>query len=332
MPVDELLQMLTYRRPHGSSGEKTFINKYLEPLGIESLGLLPDQTGPAAYAKVVPMPDGTVSRTLFSCHTDTVHRDDARQGVVYDSEKQTVYKTDGTPLGADDGAGVWLLMQMVRAGVPGTYMFHRGEERGGIGSSHIAAHHAPYLNNYDRAIAFDRKATFSIITHQAYDRCCSETFATNLADRLNDLMPNDAFAPDDSGIFTDTANYTKDIAECTNVSVGYYSEHTEKELLDVAFLVRLAEVCIKLNWEGLPTERKPGEVEASRWPFDDDVWNTGRGLTKLDRDARFAPVTVEEYLSMDESGLEELCWENPESAVELLMDLKGYFKEEVNSN
>ena len=327
LPTHELLQMLTYRRPHGSSGEKMFIDKYIKPLGVNPIGLIGETLGyvgdPAAYYKVIMMPDGTVSRTMFSCHTDTVHQDDTMQQVIYDPTKQTVYKTDGAPLGADDGAGMWLMMQMIRAGVPGTYMFHRGEERGGIGSSHIAAHHTPMLKGYDRAIAFDRKATFSIITHQACGRCCSESFATNLSDRLNDLMPDDAFAPDNGGIFTDTANYTDDIAECTNVSCGYYNEHTERELLDVAFLVRLTEACIQLDWEKLPVVRTPGEREVvAGWPWADDF---GHRRFKDD-----VVVTVEEYLGMSEDDIDDMCWDSPEAASTLLAELKGYFVAETN--
>jgi hypothetical protein len=178
------------------------------------------------------------------------------------------------------------------------------------------------LKEYDRAIAFDRKATFSIITHQAHGRCCSETFASNLSDRLNDLMPDDAFAPDDGGLFTDTANYVDDIAECTNVSCGYYNEHTERELLDVAFLVRLTKACIQLDWENLPVVRTPGEREEGKWPFGDD-W----GGRYLDPHAKHEPVTLEEYLAMSEDELDGMCWDSPESAVELLMELKQYFNE-----
>jgi hypothetical protein len=43
-------------------------------------------------------------------------------------------------LGADDAAGVWLLCEMIRAGIPGLYVFHRNEERGGRGAEFFAKH------------------------------------------------------------------------------------------------------------------------------------------------------------------------------------------------
>ena len=39
-------------------------------------------------------------------------------------------------------AGIWLLLEMIDAGVPGVYALHYGEERGGVGSSGLAEHHA----------------------------------------------------------------------------------------------------------------------------------------------------------------------------------------------
>lgn len=63
--------------------------------------------------------------------------------------------------------------------------------------------------------------------------------------------------PSARGIFTDTANYTHLIPECTNVSVGYYHEHTKDEALDLDYLRELSEKVIEVDWEDLPTTREP---------------------------------------------------------------------------
>jgi hypothetical protein len=74
--------------------------------------------------------------------------------------------------------------------------------------------------------------------------------------------------PDDGGIFTDTANYTHLIPECTNVACGYDGAHTSAEYLDVEYLVKLASALIAVDWETLPTVRDVAEVDPiSDWGY-----------------------------------------------------------------
>ncbi len=203
----------------------------------------------------------TNSTTLFSCHLDTVHVTFGSREVVT-SDTNIISSGDGTPLGADDGAGVWLLMEMIDAGVPGTYVFHVGEEKGGIGSKWMSDNRPEILTKFKRAIAFDRKGAYDVITHQAWGRCCSNKFAEALAEELNSCLPDEhAFMmPSDGGIYTDTAEYTTLIPECTNVSCGYQNEHTVNETLDLDFLIVLRDACLKAKWEALPVERDVNDV------------------------------------------------------------------------
>jgi len=41
---------------------------------------------------------------------------------------------------------------------------------------------------------------------------------------------------DDGGVYTDSAEFVDIIEECTNLSVGYFSEHTTSEKQDIDFL------------------------------------------------------------------------------------------------
>ncbi len=218
--IDRLLDMLTYCRPHDSEGEMAFVEKFVIPYDPEVF-LDPVTTQRIAY--VLKIGDTPV---LWSCHVDTMHPNNApvRQDIKYDEECGMVYKDDKMPLGADNGAGVWLLLEMIDAGVPGTYIFHRGEERGGIGSSSMAANYEEFLAQYKWAIAFDRRGTGDIITEQMVGKTASDTFALAMADMLNKAGMD--YAPCPNGTFTDTANYAYIIPECTNVSVGYDSEAT----------------------------------------------------------------------------------------------------------
>ncbi len=257
---EELHCMLQFRRPHDGLGEGSFLSAFLYPHDLSMFTGEDDE--PLAYLLTVPNPDGTPSTTLFSCHVDTVHHDDNMQKVQYDPGMELFYKDDGEPLGADDGAGVWLMLCMYRAGVPGSYVFHRGEEKGGTGSRGMARHHTEWLKRHTHAIAFDRRGETSVITHQRMgSKGCSNNFAEALAARLN-LDGTLRFKPDDSGLFTDTANYFDLISECTNVSCGYAHEHSEHETLDWNFLSALRDVVIKPEiWAGLPSLREPGDTE-----------------------------------------------------------------------
>jgi len=247
-----LHRMLQWRRPHDSLVEDLWTWRLLRPYS-------PIAFDDSAYVIEVTHPDGTYPTTLFSCHVDTVHREEGKQRIRYDAKAQVYYKDDGAPLGADDGAGVWLLLEMIDARVPGVYVFHRGEECGGIGSSDIARNHSDFLANFKRAVAFDRRGTSDVITHQGFGRCCSDEFAEALSGQLNNLGL--LYMPCDSGVFTDTANYTDIIPECTNVSCGYDHEHTGGETLHLPSLFALRDALLAVDWEALPTHRDPSVVE-----------------------------------------------------------------------
>lgn len=200
-------------------------------------------------------------RTLFVAHVDTVHR---KEGPNKIKQTSTHWYADGAALGADDGAGVAMLAHLLHANVHAYYIFTQGEECGGIGATWLAKHDADLLSEFDRAIAFDRRGIDSVITHQGRGRCCSDVFADALSDALNaDLTL--MYLPDNTGVYTDTAEFIEVIPECTNVSVGYYSEHSDKESLDIIHFQALADRVALIDWDSLPTDRDPTVVEVMDW-------------------------------------------------------------------
>lgn len=228
-------------------------------------------------------------QTLFTAHVDTVHRED---GVNYFKQNGDFLHASGSVLGADDGAGVAILLHLIDNCIPGYYIFFQGEEKGGIGSRYLASNDFELLCDFQRAIAFDRKDVFSVITHQGYGRCASDKFANALADELNDITPSFMYVPDDTGIYTDTAEFTHIIPECTNISVGYFNEHTQNEKLDLRHLSDLAETLVKVNWDELPVERDPAIVEEKTYYYDYSNYNqakttklTEKDLTDLNEEA-----------------------------------------------
>lgn len=149
-------------------------------------------------------------------------------------------------LGADDGAGIWLMLNMIEAKVPGRYIFHRDEEIGGFGSRHIRDNEPNLLDGISHAIAFDRRGTGSVITHMLYERCCSDRFARSLC-RVLDMR----HSLDDSGGFTDVTQYADLIPECTNISVGYMNEHQTSEKLNYFYLHTLRDKLLAVSWSAL---------------------------------------------------------------------------------
>ena len=240
--LSTLFDILSVKRPYGGMGDERIIEQYLD--------VIPKMQKDGFGNRILTV--GKHPSVMFSCHTDTVHRGEGTNALFLDEARQEVFNTDGSCLGADDGAGMWLMLQMIKAGKRGLYVFHRGEECGGLGSDWIAGHTPELLDGIKYCIALDRKGDTSVITHQFSGEGCSNTFAVALSGALGM-----GFEPDPTGIFTDSDNYTHIIPECTNLSVGYYSEHTAGELLDYGFLQRLSDKLRRISFETLPVERDP---------------------------------------------------------------------------
>lgn len=318
----DLIQIHTYARNHGEKAVDEFVERFITSRYADAQ-FIHNEAGKPMAVYICTDPE---SRTMFSAHVDTVHSYGGRQFVAYDDSMGLLMKPTnqrkgwGDCLGADDGAGVWLLLQMLEFGVKGTFVFHYGEEKGGIGSAYIAKAHSDFLQKFDRAIAFDRKGTQDVITHQGMGRCCSNEFAGALAAEIN-LQGSLTMRPDDGGIFTDTANYIDDIPECTNLSCGYESAHSDAEYLDVEFLYGLRDALVAVEWEALPTKRDPAVIEGWNYGFE-----TSHKPTSLKNYAGdYIEMEVDEILGMKYG--EMLKWVKtahraPEDIAEVLFEMK----------
>ena len=76
-----------------------------------------------------------------------------------------------------------------------------------------------------------------------------DTVAASMAKQLNQNEETFKYKNDPTGIYTDSAQFTRIYPECTNISVGYKSEHTFSEQQDIAHLELLAKACCQVNWE-----------------------------------------------------------------------------------
>jgi len=237
---ETFLNLTTRTYPHGT--EKDLFHLLPSNLQTDEFGNL--------YIEIGDKPS-----TMFTSHLDTATfqlRD------VIHQEIGNIIRTDGSSiLGADDKAGVTIMMYMIEKNVPGLYYFFLGEEVGCIGSRKLATKHKtepiPYIK---KVVSFDRRGYDSVITHQLGGRCCSNDFGNALSKELNTQNPKFKYSNDPTGIYTDSAQFTPIYPECTNVSVGYNYEHTCNEQQDIVHLENLCEAVIKVNWESLPVSRK----------------------------------------------------------------------------
>ena len=241
---DKFLELTSRTYPHGTESE-------IFPLLGE--GLQADEFG-NLFIKIGE------SDVMFTAHLDTATSALTKVVHVFDGN---IIKTDGKSiLGADDKAGVAIMLNMIEKNIPGLYYFFLGEEVGCIGSRKVATiQKENKIEGNNKVISFDRRGNNSIITYQSGARCCSDTFGSALAKALNDVDSTFKYENDDTGILTDSVQFVSIYAECTNISVGYQNEHTFSEKQDIEHLTRLAEACLKVDWIALPVERDPSTTE-----------------------------------------------------------------------
>lgn len=257
------------------------------------------------YYKIIPGD----SSTMFTSHLDTASFQKQKVGyrIGKDSKGQIFAYTDGKSiLGADDKAGVTIMLWMMKHNIPGIYYFFIGEERGMIGSGYLSDvfSYQTHLKDVTKCISFDRRDYHSVITHQMGRQCCSIQFAESLIKELNNSGMS--VAQDPTGVYTDSASFVGLIPECTNISVGYFGEHSTSEKQNLTHLTLLCNACVKVNWKDLEVGKKIG--------FSTSVKEKYIGLINLLKYNKLAnELTFEEedgtlviYLEIESHFLEDL--------------------------
>lgn len=247
---ETFLKLTTRKYPHGTEGLV--------------IGLLPEfnftKDSFGNYFIIIKKSDDTFSENMFTCHLDTVSHAYEYSLSIKHVIKDDFIKTDGySNLGADDKAGMVIMLNMITENIPGLYYFFIGEEVGRIGSSNLAFAYPTLvkeqkLPTIKRCISFDRKGYDLVTTEQMNNVCCSKEFATDLSNKLNEY--GFWYKPDDKGGRTDSHQFIDLVPECTNISVGYFNEHTSLEMQDIEFLELLSLAVLKIEWDSLPIKRK----------------------------------------------------------------------------
>jgi len=296
MQVPSLIEMLSYKRPQGSRHQRKFCNRYLVPVFGQ-----PDAHG--NYVLVV----GENPNICFTAHHDTVHTTSGRQ--IVKIEGDMVSTTGNECLGADCTTGIYIILSMIAAGVKGVYVIHSAEESGCLGSQALVSDLPLWMDYIDACISFDRKGYDSIITHQMGARTASDAFAASL-EAILDL----GFKADPTGSYTDSNEYRSIVPECTNISVGYFNQHTASERQDLMFVEMLITALINADWSKLVFKRNPREVEYDTYAY-----------TPKKKVKRYPSYDMWTKPSSTYFGdtMVDIVKENPEQIVELLRSF-GY--------
>lgn len=316
-----LTKILTTHRPSWGS------TKWFEPLLSGALANAEHYVRDAHGNHFVLIGNSEQSDVAFTSHLDTVARPGSAAPDIAITNKGVMFLRNpqvADCLGADCGAGIYLMLEMIKRGVHGRYCFFVDEEVGCEGSRASAKDDTGFWTGVKAMISFDRRGD-GIITHQRYQRCCSDTFAKELAARLGRTE-----AHLQKGVYTDSAEFVSIIPECTNVGVGYMHEHTPDEVLDLSILGSVLEhVLSPGTFKHLPIERDPKTVEPDAWlsasacPF----------VTALDIPPAEDPHLLAAFKEVSQLSKQQLIsWvlDNPARAAEYIMVYSDYgFKDEL---
>lgn len=284
--LDTLMCILRARRPARTNDDASYASNWMKGL-LDSLSI-PFNTDEFGNLSV-DMRDG-VSTVAFTCHTDTVESfwlaPKLRQLAPPTAEmdwaqtprqlaymQDDLYPDDETAyrvvlpdpsqddcLGADDGAGMALMLAMIQEGVKGLYIFFADEESGRIGSEGMNRAQPEMLQGLTHMLSFDRRDA-DIVTSQMGMPCISDSLADALMERLSTDTVQYRLA---AGSCTDSASFMQSVYECGNIGVGYRDEHSGYESLSLTIWGNLLEKCVQqATWEGLP--HRETFAELPRW-------------------------------------------------------------------
>lgn len=263
---DSYVALLSHKRPSYHWYTHEFAEVFIEPI----MGT-PDLHG--NYVHIIYERNGNHPVNSFMSHYDTVHYDagfqcfnfDSIRNEIFLSEKSLFSADSSNCLGADCTTGIWLMLNMIANNVPGVYVIHSNEEVGGVGATALVDDYissyledgSHWIDHVKTAISFDRFGTDSIITYQYGIRTASSKFARSLS-RVLSLGDGHVFKEDVTGVYTDSAEYAGVIPECTNISVGYYDQHSVSEYQSVDFMMNLRNKLISRDtkWEEIVIHRK----------------------------------------------------------------------------
>ena len=179
-------------------------------------------------------------------HMDTVFYQ-SMTDLYYDERKGTMWSPQG--LGADDRAGIYIILQIIQSGLRPSIILTTDEERGGLGAQKLAKKECPipflrYMIQLDR--------------HGANDCVFYDCYNPSFIDYVESFGFSEA-----KGSFSDISFLMPAWKICgVNLSVGYNDEHTVSETLNINWMYRTLENVKKMLVEKVIPTFEYGEVSS----------------------------------------------------------------------
>lgn len=230
-------QLIKLLNIHGVSGDETAVRNYLKPILTDMMDrVVTDSYGNLLAEKIIGSGDGAT--ILLSAHMDTVRGVQADRKIL---ESNGVFTSDKGALGADDRAGIAIIMEVLRnvekLSFEGTIKvaFSREEEIGCVGVKKIDPR---WYEDVDLAIVVDRRGNRDIVTG-CYSAFCSDAVGKFFEEAS--AMQDMNWKACEGGI-SDATVFSAEGIHSVNLSAGYMNEHTEREFVvfeDMKDTVRL---------------------------------------------------------------------------------------------
>ena len=208
-------------------------------------------------------------------HLDTVFTAPP-QRIFYDRTKNVMWSPDG--LGADDRAGVYAIVQILKAGLRPTVIFTTDEEKGCLGAEALVKNLPIAPTELKYIIELDRRGSDDCVFYQ----CDNEQF--------EDYVESFGFVMN-FGSFSDISVICPAWRVAgVNLSIGYYDEHSYSETLYVGQMLNTIEKvkrmllsvdkADKYEYKELLTK---GWLAKYMHPTEDDWgWDPSYGISKED--------------------------------------------------
>ena len=171
-------------------------------------------------------------------HMDTVFHDGERS-VYYDPKHNVLFSPDG--LGADDRAGIFAIITIIKSGLRPHIILTCDEEQGGLGADKLSKTNHPF-KNLKYMIELDRQGINDCVFYDCY------------SPEFIEYIESFGFL-EDWGTFSDISSLCPAWEICgVNLSIGYFDEHTRVETLHVGAMFSTIEKVKKmLQVEHIPT-------------------------------------------------------------------------------
>lgn len=172
---------------------------------------------------------------LVTAHMDTVHKDLVKK-VNTTKYKGKTYINSPQGIGGDDRCGIWVILELLKKGYRPYVLFCEDEEIGRVGAKKFCKTELKeILKECKYFIELDRKGYNEAVF---YD-CGNEGFQKYICDTTGFEL--------DYGSYSDISELSPetDIAS-VNISVGYYDQHTLKEIVVYEEMANTVSVVEKL--------------------------------------------------------------------------------------